>query len=194
MSIRLARESDIPQMLEIYRPYVLDTTYSFEYTVPTVEEFTRRFQTITQQFAWLVWEEEDQVLGYAYGSAPFERAAYQWCSELSIYLHPSIQGKGVGRQLYTACEQILQLQGYSRIYAIITSENPGSVAFHEKMGYRTVAQFPGCGIKFGRKLGTIWMEKPLKSVEIPTNPPIPAPSIVNCDRKLGKVLAKMSLS
>jgi len=194
MSIRFARLSDIPAMLDIYGHYVRNTTYSFEYTVPTEEEFTRRFRQITEQFAWLVWEEGGQVLGYAYGSAPFERAAYQWCSELSIYLHPSVQGKGVGRQLYTLSQQILQLQGYQRIYAIITSENPGSVAFHEKMGYQTVAQFPGCGVKFGRRLGTIWMEKGLNSVEIPTQAPIPASYIVNCDRKLNEVLAKMSLS
>lgn len=194
MSIRLAREADILQMLEIYRPYVLNTTYSFEYTVPSAEEFTRRFRLITEHFLWLVWEEGGQVLGYVYGSLPFERAAYQWCAELSIYLHPSIHGKGIGTRMYQLSEHILQQQGYQRVYAIITSENPGSVSFHKSNGYRFVAQFPGCGVKFGRRLGTIWMEKLLNSVEIPTQSPIPASCIVNCDRKLSEVLDKMSLS
>ena len=68
--IRPATEADIPAILSIYAHYVLNTTYSFEYTVPTEEEFRLRFRSITAQYPWLVWEEEGQVLGYAYGSAP----------------------------------------------------------------------------------------------------------------------------
>lgn len=193
MSIRPAREEDIPQMIAIYSPYVLETTYSFEYTVPTAQEFTHRFREITKQFAWLVWEEDGQVLGYVYGSAPFTRDAYQWCAELSIYLHPDARGKGIGKRLYDISEQILRLQGYLRVYAIITSENQVSMAFHRAMGYENVAQFPGCGIKFGRNLGTVWMEKVLNPVEIPTQSPISWEAIVNCDRNEGKVLDKLSL-
>ena len=66
MPIRAARLEDIPAILEIYRPYVENTTYSFEYTVPSLEEFTVRFVEHTRQFPWLVWEEEGAVLGYAY--------------------------------------------------------------------------------------------------------------------------------
>ena len=182
MGIRIATEQDIMPMLEIYRPYVENTTYSFEYTVPTSEEFACRFRKYTRQFPWLVWEEDGCVLGYAYGSAPFERAAYQWCAELSVYVHRDAQGKGIGRKLYEAGEKILQKQGYALVYAIITSENKGSMAFHQKLGYETVAVFPGCGIKMDKVLGTVWMEKRLNSVEIPTNPPIPWSSVVNFDR------------
>lgn len=180
--IRVAREEDIPQMLEIYRPYVESTTYSFEYTVPRLEEFTHRFYKYTEQFPWLVWEEKGCVLGYAYGSAPFERSAYQWCSELSVYVRPDAQGKGIGRKLYETAEEILKQQGYRLIYAIITSENEGSMTFHRKLGYETVAVFPDCGVKFGRSLGTVWMEKRLNTVEIPTNSPVPWSSVVNIDR------------
>ena len=83
-----AAEQDLPAMLAIYSPYVLTTAYSFEYTPPTLEEFTHRFRDYTRQFPWLVWEENGTVLGYAYGSRPFERAAYQWNAEASIYLCP----------------------------------------------------------------------------------------------------------
>ena len=82
--IRFARESDIPAILDIYGPYVLNTATSFEYSVPTLEEFTERFRSITAQFPWLVWEDNGAVLGYAYGSLPFSRAAYRWCSASSI--------------------------------------------------------------------------------------------------------------
>lgn len=194
MSIRLAQRADIPRILEIYAPYVENTTYSFEYETPSLEAFTQRFEAITAQFPWLVWEEKGRVLGYAYASAPFERAAYSWCTEPSIYLAPEIQGKGVGKLLYLVLEELLRLQGYRVSYAIITTENRHSVDFHAAMGYTHLATFPNCGFKHGRWLGTIWMEKTLKIVESPSNMPVSFSSIVNNDGKLFEILAKMPLS
>ena len=193
MSIRMALETDIPQMLAIYAPFVENTTTSFEYTVPTVQAFTARFLEKTAKFPWLVWEEEGRVLGYAYGSAPFERAAYQWCAELSIYLHPSIHGRGIGRKLYAAAEELLRLQGYRKVFAIVTSENLSSVAFHEAVGYTVTARFPAVGFKFGRWIGTIWLEKPLISGDLPTQVPVSIQSIVKNTRNLQEVLDKMPL-
>ena len=71
MSIRIATESDLPQILEIYRPYVENTTYSFEYDAPSFDAFRARFLGITKQFPWLVWEESGVILGYAYAMAPY---------------------------------------------------------------------------------------------------------------------------
>ena len=178
MSIRIATKGDIPAILSIYAPYVTESTTSFEYSVPSLEEFTQRFATITKQFPWLIWEENGRIFGYAYGSAPFERAAYQWCAEPSIYLVPEAQRRGIGRQLYAALEQILKAQGYRLLYAIITSENQSSIDFHSAMGYRHLAHFPGCGYKHGRLLGITWMEKQLNFVESPSNPPTPWEDIV----------------
>ena len=177
--IRFAKEADISAILDIYGPYVLNTAISFEYSVPTLEEFTERFRSITAQFPWLVWEENGIVLGYAYGSLPFGRAAYRWVAASSIYLAPQARGKGIGTQLYRVLEKILQAQGYRKTYAIITSDNPDSIAFHEKIGYRFVAQLPECGIKFGKLHGVVWMEKVLNSGDIPNIFPIPADQVVN---------------
>ena len=192
--IRIATESDISQMLAIYAPYVENTTYSFEYTPPTLEQFTQRFLKYTAQCPWLVWEEDGQVVGYAYGSLPFERAAYAWCAEVSIYLLPEAHGRGIGRKLYAVVEEILWRQGYRIIYALITSENKGSLAFHEKMGYEYRAQFPDCGIKFSRSLGVVWMEKRAKSVEIPSSLPVSWREVVETDRKVMDILASLPLS
>ena len=192
--IRMATKADIPAILEIYAPYILNTTYTFEYTVPTMEEFTRRFEAITAQFPWLVWEENSTVLGYAYGSAPFERAAYSWCGEVSIYLAPEIQGRGIGRQLYAALEQIMWQQGYRVIYSLITSENEASIRFHAHLGYVHSFECKNCGLKFGRWLGVIWMEKRKDFVEIPSSLPVPWRLIVENDRKLEDILANLSLS
>ena len=183
MSIRIATEADLSQILAIYGPYVEHTTISFEYEVPTPETFRERFLGITQQFPWLVWEEDGVILGYAYACAPFERAAYQWCAEPSIYLLPQAQGKGIGRRLYTVLEDLLQKQGYRLLYAIITSENAGSIAFHEKLGYRHLATFPGCGYKHGKQLGVVWMEKDLPFVEYPISSPTPWYQIVDNTQK-----------
>lgn len=159
--IRIATEADIPAMLEIYRPYVENTTYSFEYDVPCTRTFTQRFYDHVRQFPWLVWEEDGAVLGYAYAGAPWERAAYRWNAEVSIYLAPQIHGKGIGRALYERLEAILKRQGYRMVYAIITEENRDSIAFHAALGYRTLATFSNAGYKHGRWLGVTWMEKEL---------------------------------
>lgn len=184
MSIRFATPEDLPAMLSVYGPYVRETAYSFEYEPPTLEEFTRRFASITAQFPWLVWEEAGQVLGYAYGSAPFTRAAYSWCAEVSIYLAPQIRGRGIGKALYAALEDLLDRQGYHLVYAIVTSQNAPSLAFHQAVGYRVFAQFPECAYKFGRCYGITWLEKRLKPVEIPSNFPFPTTDIVKNDRNL----------
>ncbi len=192
--IRMATVADVPAMLEIYGPYILNSTYTFEYTVPSVEEFTERFLTCIRQFPWLVWEEDGTVLGYAYGSAPFERAAYSWCGEVSIYLSPKIQGKGVGRKLYAVLEDILWKQGYRVIYSLITTENTGSLSFHERLGYKKSMVLERCGIKFGRWLGIVWMEKRLDIVEMPEEQPASWKKIVNNDEKLKDILDNLSLS
>jgi len=178
MSIRQATVQDVPRILEIYAPYVQNTAISFEYTVPTLEEFTQRFLGITAQFPWLVWEENGTVLGYAYGSAPFERAAFQWSAEASIYLCPEACGKGIGKKLYAALEQLLQAQGYKKVYAIITTANEPSVAFHKAVGYRHTATMPGCGYKLGSWHGIVWMEKDLNSWDTPPHEPHPTHRIL----------------
>lgn len=180
--IRFATEKDIPQILDIYGPYVLHTAISFEYTVPTLEEFTQRFREITRQFPWLVWEEEGKILGYAYASLPFGRAAYRWCAANSIYLEKDAQGKGIGQKLYAALEAILNEQGYRKTYAIITSDNPGSVRFHEKQGFRLIGEFPDCGVKFSKLYSVVWMEKSLNPDGIPKVFPKSVNEVVNVDR------------
>lgn len=191
--IRLATPGDIPAMRSIYAPYVLSTGYSFEYSVPTEEEFARRLESYTRQMPWLVWEEDGQVLGYAYGSLPFTREAYAWCGEVSIYLAPEIHGRGIGKQMYAVLEEILWRQGYRVIYSLITTENTPSLAFHEAMGYRVTATFPDCGFKFGRWLGIVWMEKRSKVVELPTYPPVSWKEIVKDNQILTDILANLSL-
>lgn len=192
--LRIATEADVPAILNIYAPYILTSTATFEYDVPSEAEFLQRFQTITAQFPWLVWEENGEILGYAYASPPYSRAAYAWCAEPTIYLRPDARGKGIAAALYTALETILSLQGYQVLYALICAENAPSLRFHEKFHYTFSVHFPDCGFKFGRWLGLIWMEKRLKSVEIPSKTPIPWLSIRQDTQKISDILDNLSLS
>lgn len=192
--IRNATLDDVPEILAIYAPYVLTSTATFEYDVPAEEEFLHRFRDITAQFPWLVWEEGGKILGYAYASRPYARAAYSWCAEPSIYLRPEAQGRKIGAKLYRVLEECLRLQGYQLLYALVTQENASSLAFHKKQGYFLRADFPGCAWKFGRSLGVTWMEKRLKIVENVSNFPTPWPHIMHNDKKFTDILDTLSLS
>ena len=191
--IRIATEADVPEMLAIYAPYIENTTITFEYTVPTEAEFLARFRSLTEQFPWRVWEEKGKILGYAYGSAPFQRDAYRWCAEDSVYLLPEAQGKGIGTRLCLALEKVLLYQGYRRIYALITAENDKSIAFHEKLGYTLRGELPGAGYKFGRNIGVVWMDKCASIVDYPSNFPTPWPTIMHCQQSFSDILDILSL-
>lgn len=192
--IRPATEADVPAILEIYAPYVRHSTATFEYDVPCTRDFMQRFFTITAQFPWLVWEEEGQLLGYAYASAPFERAAYRWCAEPTVYLRPEARGRDIALQLYTVLEAILQRQGYQVLYALVTSENANSLRFHRKMGYTVCTTLEHCGFKHGRWLGLSWMEKRLCVVKTPSAFPCSWLSIVQDAERFDIFLDSLSLS
>ena len=192
--IRPATEQDLPDILSIYGPYIENSTATFEYEVPSLQTFTQRFLDITRQYPWLVWEEDGKILGYAYASAPYTRAAFAWCAEPSIYLREEAKGKGIGKKLYTVLENLLAFQGYQVLYALVTTENSGSIRFHEKMGYREVGFFPDCGYKLGRWCSLVWMEKSIKIVESPSGFPKPWLSIVQGAERFTNFLDSLSLS
>ena len=171
MSIREAREQDVPAMLEIYDEFVKNTAVSFEYVTPSKEEFTQRLQEHIAVYPWLVWEEKGKVLGYAYAGRAFERAAYSWNAEISCYLAKQIRGKGIGRQLYDRIESILREQGIRKVFAVVTSANEPSIEFHKALGYKEAARFCDVGYKLGAWYDVIWLEKQLAPLGSPTEFP-----------------------
>ncbi len=95
--IRVARVTDAASILEIYAPYITNTSFTFETEVPSIEAFTQRISTYLKSWPWLVCEIDGTVAGYAYGTRYRERTAYQWCVESSIYIHDNCQKAGIGR-------------------------------------------------------------------------------------------------
>ena len=166
MAIRKARLQDAEALLAIYAPDVEQTAISFEYAVPTVNEFRRRMANVAESYPWLVAVDDGSIAGYAYASAFKERAAYQWAVETSIYVDRNERGKGIGRRLHEALEETLKQQGILNMNACVAyTEHEDeyltldSVRFHERLGYTQVAHFHKCGRKFDRWYDMIWMEK-----------------------------------
>ena len=161
LTIRPAKLSDAKAIQSIYAPYVEKTAITFEYEVPSVQEFENRINKTLENYPYLVAEENGQVLGYAYASTYYARTAYDWTTELSIYLHEDARGRGLGSQLYDALEKELRKRGFLRFLACITVPNEASIAMHEKRGYVQVAHFPKVGYKFEQWHDIVWMQKTL---------------------------------
>ena len=167
IKIRKAIPEDAAALLAIYAPYVESTAITFEYDVPTVEEFRRRIVDICDRYPYLVAEDETgRPVGYAYANAFKERAAYQWSVETSLYVDKKYHRQGIGQSLHDELEAALRQQGILNMNACISYIDPedeylsqDSVRFHSRLGYKQVAHFHQCGRKFGRWYDMIWMEK-----------------------------------
>ena len=173
--VREATPEDAPRLLEIYGYYVEKTAITFEYDVPSVEEFRARILHIKEKYPYLVIEEDGVIRGYAYAGVFKGRAAYDRSCEMTIYLDRAAagrgpgSGRGLGRKLYEALEEELKARGILNLYACIGVPaankeadeylNHNSEQFHAHMGYTTVGTFHLCGYKFGRWYNMIWMEK-----------------------------------
>lgn len=156
MNFRVASPSDASAMLDIYAPFVSDTSLTFELELPTVTAFAERIGNYLQRWPWLLAEENDRVAGYAYASQHRERAGYQWSVECSVYMHPDFQGTGVAKKLYQLLFNILKELGYRNVYAVINLPNDRSVAFHERLGFVYQFTFENVGYKLGRWKNVGW--------------------------------------
>lgn len=166
ITIRIASPSDAPELLAIYAPYITKTAISFEYDVPSVEEFADRIRTTLEKYPYLAAESDGHIVGYCYVSILHGRQAYGWSVETSIYVEQNCKHLGIGRKLHDALEQALSAMGILNLYACIAfpiGEDPylteDSVHFHEHMGYEHTAHFHKCGYKFNRWYDIVWLEK-----------------------------------
>lgn len=164
--IRVATPADAEELLAIYAPYVQKTAITFEYQVPSVAEFRGRMEKTLTRYPYLAAVCDGEILGYAYTGPFHARAAYQWAAETTIYLKENQKGRGMGRRLYQALEDVSKAQriknlnaciGYPEVDDEYLTQN--SARFHEHLGYFLVGAFHQCGYKFGRWYGMIWMEK-----------------------------------
>lgn len=176
MEIRIATAEDAKAIREIYAPYVLNTAVSFEYEVPSVDEFRKRIINTLAVYPYLVAVDNGVIVGYAYAGAFHARAAYSHCVELSIYVSQDHRGRGAGRSLYQKLEELLIRQNVYSVHACIAVPDgedehltDDSEKFHSKMGFETAGRHERCGYKLGKWYSIIWMDKVICTR--PDNPP-----------------------
>ncbi len=156
--IRPATPADYAAIRNIYAPYITNTTITFEYEIPTEEEFAQRMQNIAHTYPILICEVDSRIIGYAYGATFKPRTAYQWVAESVIYLTQDSLSRGIGKSLYHALIEVLRLQGICQAIAVVTSENEKSLDFHKKMGFVPSAKLKNVGFKFGQWLDVDWLQ------------------------------------
>ena len=179
--IRPVSESDAPQLAAIYAPYVAQTAITFEYTVPSAEEFAQRIRKTLEFYPYIAAERDGVLLGYAYAGTFKGRAAYAWSVETTVYVAMDLRKSGIGRSLYLELEKQLVRQNVFSLYAGVTvSDRPddayvtdGSICFHERMGYTRIGEYHLCGYKFGQWYSVAWLEKSLGTRPEKPDPFIP---------------------
>jgi len=158
VSIRLAGEKDVAEILAIYEPFILQTAVTFEETVPSLDDFKTRIAAIQQECPFLVCEMNGQIAGYAYAASYRSRTAYRWNREVSVYIHPKFRGRNVAKAMYHALFSILKIQGFTRLFAVITLPNEVSVRLHESLGFKAFAVYNHVGYKLGQWQDVGWWE------------------------------------
>ncbi len=161
MSIRLVNESDLERICKIYNEYVQNTAFTFECDKVSVPEMKSRVTKISRAHSYLVYEQDNQIAGYAYLDQYRHRCAYNHVAESSIYIDSKFQGQGIGEKLYRQLLYSAQGSSISEIIAVIALPNAVSERLHEKLEFRKVGILHRMGFKFGKYIDTAYWQKSL---------------------------------
>ena len=171
--VRPASPQDAVACIAIYRPYVENTVISWEIEVPTVSEMAARIAAARENHEWLVLEDDQQVIGFAYAHALNRLAAYQWSAETGIYIDVNHRHASGGRKLYTELLRRLTERGYRRAFAGITQPNEASNGFHRFFGFRDAGLYRRVEWKHDSWHDVAWMQLDLLGTAGPDEPPGP---------------------
>ncbi len=162
--IRTAREGDLPALVSIYNHYIANTHITFDTEAYTLESRRAWFDGFSDRgpYRLYVAEVDGQSVGFAYSDRFHPRDGYDPSVLTSIYLDPDFVGKGIGYRLYAHLIEALQAEAVvHRAYAGITLPNQGSIALHERLGFKLAGTFHEVGSKFGKYRDVSWYEKEL---------------------------------
>ena len=162
MEIRDAKLEDGKQVADVYNYYITQTHHTFETEPLEAEEMQRRIANVTEKYPFLVAEEDSEIVGYAYATQFKLRQAYEYASEVSIYVRNAAKQKGIGTQLYVQLFDELSTTDIHAVVAGISLPNDASVRFHERLGFEKVAHFKEVGYKLGRWIDVGYWEKILR--------------------------------
>ena len=167
MRNRDAVAADIPAITAIYAHHVLHGAGTFEEVPPDAAEMQARFaEGQGRGWAWLVAEgeglpgEAPGLIGYAYFAQFRNRSAYRFAAENSVYVRNDVRGMGVGKALVAALIERAEKAGFRQMFAVIgDSENVGSIGLHLSLGFHRTGVLKAAGIKFGRWLDVVFMQR-----------------------------------
>jgi L-amino acid N-acyltransferase YncA len=161
--IRPAMASDIDAIAAIYDYHVNHGTGTFETEAPDSFEMTRRWKEVqARNLPWLVVEENGEIAGYAYAAPYRSRAAYRYTVEDSVYIRADRVGTGLGKLLMPALISASQACGMHQMVAVIgDSANHPSIHLHRRFGFYDAGLLNAVGLKFGRWLDTVFMQRNL---------------------------------
>lgn len=166
--IRPALVEDAGAIAGIYAHYVLNSVITFEVDAPTAEEMAERMAQLLPHYPFLVAEGDGAVVGYAYAGRLYERAAYRWAVESTVYLAPDHQGRGIGSALYRKLIDTLAAQGFQAVIGKITLPNPASTTLHERLGFKRNGMLVGVGFKAGK-----WHDVGIYQLDLAPRPTLP---------------------
>ena len=170
--VRVATAADAETVAAIYGHYVTHTAISFEEEPPSTDEMARRIAYTLETHPFLVYDDGQGVLGYAYGSTHVPRAAYRWSCNVSVYVAPGLARRGIGRVLYRTLLDILRAQGFHSAFGGVALPNDASVGLHEAMGFQHLGTYREVGFKQGRWHDVGWWRLGLAEGQ-PEREPIP---------------------
>jgi L-amino acid N-acyltransferase YncA len=161
--IRDALTADMSAVQAIYAYHVSNGSASFEEAPPATDEMIRRHDAVSKSgLPYLVAEMQGRVVGYAYATAYRPRPAYRYTIEDSVYVEHGLDRHGIGRALLTELIARCELGPWRQMLAVIgNSGNEGSLALHERLGFRTVGTLRSVGFKFGQWVDTVLMQREL---------------------------------
>jgi L-amino acid N-acyltransferase YncA len=163
-------ERDAAACAAIYAPYVRDTAISLEERVPTTQDLAARIEQTTKTHPWLIAQDANLIIGYAYATRHRERASYRWATDVAVYVTPERHRRGTGRALYRALFALLTEQGFRIACAGITLPNAASVGLHEALGFQPVGVYRDIGFKFGAWHDVGWWQLRLGDHGPPSEP------------------------
>lgn len=161
--VRAATGADLPAITAIYAHHVQTGLASFEEVPPSTEEMLRRFHGVRARgLPWLVAELGGRIAGYCYASLYHARSAYRFTVQDSVYVAEDCIGRGVGTALLQSVIDDCAARGYREMIAVVgDSANEASLRLHARLGFRTVGQALRVGVKFGRWVDIVYLQRPI---------------------------------
>ena len=161
--VRPSTEGDLSTITHIYSHHVRHSSATFEVEPPDEDEMAKRRATILAlAMPYLVAEQDEVVVGYAYASPYRPRPAYRFTVEDSVYVDPEHLGRGIGRALLAALIEHCERGPWRQMIAVIgDSANTASLGLHAHLGFRMAGTLQAAGFKFGRWIDIVLMQRAL---------------------------------